>query len=64
MNGHYSQERVEVAKAYPGKKWTQKVMNMSDEQVHEIFVSIQFRREVKKKKKKAMEEARKKRENS
>ena len=42
---HYTQERVEVAKAYPGKKWSKKVMGMSDAQVHEVFVSIKQRRE-------------------
>lgn len=40
----YSQERVVVAEAYPGKNWTKKVMDMSDEQVHEIYVSIMFKR--------------------
>lgn len=40
---HYTQERVEVAKAYPGKKWAQKVLGMSDAQVHEIYVSIMNR---------------------
>lgn len=54
MNGTYSQERIEVAKAYPGKGWTKKVMGMSDEQVHEIFVSLQFRRDVEARQKKAM----------
>lgn len=55
MNGHYSQERIVVGNAYPGKKWVQKVMAMSDEQVHEIYVSIMFRRENEKKQKKAKE---------
>ena len=42
---HYTQERVEVAKAYPGKKWSKKVMEMSDAQVHEVFVSLRKRKE-------------------
>ena len=42
---HYSQERVEVGKAYPGKKWAKKVLEMSDAQVHEIYVSIMRRKE-------------------
>lgn len=59
MNGHYSQERVVVGQAYPGKKWVQKVMAMSDEQVHEIYVSIMFRRENEENQRKAKEKARK-----
>lgn len=61
MNGHYSQERVTVAQAYPGKNWAKRVMEMSDEQVHEIFVSIMFKRENEEKFRKAREtrEARK-----
>lgn len=55
MERHYSQERVTVAQAYPGKNWTKKVMEMSDEQVHEIFVSIMFKREIEEKARKAME---------
>ena len=42
---HYTAERAEVAKAYPGKKWRQKVLAMSDAQVHEVWVSIQKRKE-------------------
>ena len=42
---HYSQERVQLANAYPGKKWAQKVMNMSDAQVHAAWVSIKNRKE-------------------
>ena len=53
VNGHYSQERVTVAEAYPGKNWTRKVMAMSDEQVHEIFVSIMFKRKNEQKQKDA-----------
>lgn len=55
MERHYSQERVTVAQAYPGKNWTKKVMEMSDEQVHEIFVSIMFKREIEEKARKAMD---------
>ena len=47
---------MEVAKAYPGKNWTQKVMQMSDAQVHDIFVSLQFKRE-NEAKRRAMHEA-------
>ena len=55
MSGVYSQERVVVAQAYPGKGWTKKVMAMSDEQVHEIYVSIMFKRNVEAKSKAAMD---------
>ena len=55
---HWSQERCVVAKAYPGKKWTQKVLEMSDEQVHEIYVSIMFRMENERKQREAMEKHR------
>ena len=50
-----------VAQAYPGKNWAKRVMEMSDEQVHEIFVSIMFKRENEEKFRKAREarEARK-----
>lgn len=47
---HYSQERCEVAKAYPGKKWTQKVIQMSDAQIHEIYVNLLKKKEKEKKK--------------
>ena len=43
IGGTYSQERINVMRAYPGKKWAQKVMQMSDGQVHEIWVSLQNR---------------------
>lgn len=51
-----------MAKAYPGKNWTQRVMQMSDEQVHNIFVSLQFKRDILAKQKALREaqEARKK----
>ena len=42
---HYTAERAELAKVYPGKKWVDKVMNMSDAQVHETLVSIRKRKE-------------------
>lgn len=45
---HYTQERVELAKCYPGKKWQQKVIQMSDKQVHETLISIRNRKEKKK----------------
>ena len=42
---HYSAERTELAKMYPGKKWTDKVIAMSDAQVHATLVSIRQRKE-------------------
>ena len=44
-NRHYSTERAELAKMYPGPKWMKKVEQMSDAQVHATFVSIRNRRE-------------------
>lgn len=48
-NRHYTQERVNLAKAYPGKGWQKKVMNMSDAQVHAAWLDVQKRREKKEK---------------
>ena len=42
---HWSPERSELFKAYPGKKWQDKVYNMSDAQVYATLVSIRQRRE-------------------
>jgi len=42
---HYTSERVELSKAYPGDNWKKKVLGMSDAQVHEALVSIRNRRE-------------------
>lgn len=42
---HYSQERVQLANAYPGKKWAKKVSEMSDAQVHAAWISVRKRRE-------------------
>lgn len=42
---HWTSERDELTKLYPGKKWAEKVKNMSDAQVHATFVSIMQRRE-------------------
>ena len=42
--GYWSEERYAVARAYPGKKWTDKVARMTKEQVHEIWVSLQKRK--------------------
>lgn len=42
---HESAQRCELAKMYPGKKWAEKVKNMSDAQVYRVFVSIRNRRE-------------------
>ena len=44
---HYSQERVELSREYPGKKWAQKVAKMSDAQVHAALVRIRQQREKK-----------------
>ena len=44
---HYTQERCELAKCYPGKGWLKKVSQMSDAQVHEVLVSIRTRKEKK-----------------
>ena len=46
---HWSSERSELAKAYPGKKWYKKVLEMSDEQVHATWISVKNRLEKKKK---------------
>lgn len=43
--GYWSEERYAVARAYPGKKWVDKVARMPKEQVHEIFLSLQNRKE-------------------
>lgn len=40
-----SEERRVVGSAYPGKNWAKKVLKMSDEEVHDIYESIMFRRE-------------------
>ena len=45
MDRHDSAERVELAGMYPGKGWAKKVLNMSDQQVHEALISIKKRRE-------------------
>ena len=58
MNATLSQERIVVGQAYPGKNWAKKVLSMSDEEVHDIYVSIMFRRE-NEAKQKAAKEARK-----
>lgn len=39
--GYWSEERYAVAKAYPGKKWMDKVSRMPKEQVHQIFLSLE-----------------------
>lgn len=43
--GYWSEERYAVARAYPGKKWKDKVSRMPKEQVHEIYLSLQKRKE-------------------
>ena len=40
---YWSEERHAVARAYPGKKWMDKVGRMPKEQVHEIFLSLKKR---------------------
>lgn len=45
IDRHYTQERVQVAKAYPGKKWAAKVLEMSDGQVHQIWIELQKKKE-------------------
>ena len=45
IDRHYSQERCELIKMYPGDNWAKKVMNMSDQQVYATLVSIRNRRE-------------------
>ena len=45
--GYWSEERYAVARAYPGKKWLEKVARMPKEQVHEIWMSLQKRKEKK-----------------
>ena len=42
---HWTPERSELAKAYPGQKWYKKVLEMSDEQVHAVYISVKNRRE-------------------
>ena len=42
---HWSTERSELAKAYPGQKWAKKVLEMSDKQVHAAYISVKNRRE-------------------
>lgn len=44
-NRHYTSERSELAKMYPGKKWADKVIAMSDAQVHATLISIKQKRE-------------------
>ena len=44
-NRHYTAERCELAKMYPGKGWERKVMKMPDDQVHATLVSIRQRKE-------------------
>lgn len=43
--GYWSVERHAVAKAYPGKNWMEKVARMPKKQVHEIYLSLQKRKE-------------------
>lgn len=40
---YWNEERYAVARAYPGKKWMEKVGRMPKEQVHEIFLSLKKR---------------------
>lgn len=43
--GYWSEKRYEVAHAYPGKKWFEKVSKMPESQVYEIWTSLQRRKE-------------------
>ena len=49
QNRHYSAEREQLAKAYPGRKWAEKVLKMSDAQVHATWIDILKRKEKKNK---------------
>ena len=42
---HWTTERSELAKAYPGRKWYKKVLEMSDEQVHAVYINFLNRKE-------------------
>lgn len=46
---HYTSERAELSNMYPGKKWVTKVANMSDAQVHAVYIECRNRQEKKKK---------------
>lgn len=48
-NRHWTPERSELIKAYPGRKWYKKVLEMDDQQVHEAWISVRNRLEKKKK---------------
>lgn len=48
MDRHWTPERAELARIYPGIKWRKKVTEMSDEQVHAVLTSIRNRKEKKK----------------
>ena len=43
--GYWSEERYEVARAYPGKKWWEKVSKMPESQVHEVWVRLQKKKQ-------------------
>ena len=45
MDRHFTTERAELSRCYPGKKWVEKVSKMSDAQVHEVYMSILRRKE-------------------
>ena len=53
---YWSVERYEVARAYPGKKWMDKVARMPKEQVHEIYMSLRKRKEKERSKKNEYDE--------
>ncbi len=44
---HWTAERSELAKMYPGQKWYRKVLEMSDAQVHAAYISARRRKEKK-----------------
>lgn len=46
-NRTWSVERAELAKMYPGKNWEKKVLEMSDNQVHQTLIHIRNSKEKK-----------------
>lgn len=42
---HWTAERSELIKMYPGQKWYRKVLDMSDAQVHAAYISARNRKE-------------------
>ena len=42
---HFTQERAQLARMRPGKKWLDLVIAMSDQDVHEMYVKLNQQRE-------------------